>query len=221
MKLDPKEWLDRSGIKRLLKALDAKQGTARFVGGEDKVLNMISIAGKDQVMLQVRIVEVQRNVVKQLGVDLNAVLGQLGQDQFSFGISPTYGVNGSLLGGITGGYKLDTTKQPQMIVPCAAGPSAVAEATVRTPPVRDARVQGTFNVRTKELSSSGYSDLDAGTMGWQFRPRCGEGACDVRWNDLEKGYGKLSAGSSGAQAIPPPGAPGGESGKPTGAEATR
>ncbi|HET9337253.1 MAG TPA: CCA tRNA nucleotidyltransferase [Sphingomicrobium sp.] len=33
MKLDPKEWLDRPGIKRLLKALDAKQGHARFVGG--------------------------------------------------------------------------------------------------------------------------------------------------------------------------------------------
>jgi poly(A) polymerase len=33
MKLDPKEWLDRPGIKRLLKALDAKGGHARFVGG--------------------------------------------------------------------------------------------------------------------------------------------------------------------------------------------
>ena len=33
MKLDPKEWLDRPGIRRLLKALDAKQGHARFVGG--------------------------------------------------------------------------------------------------------------------------------------------------------------------------------------------
>ena len=85
---------------------------AQFTGKPENVLNMLSIAGKDQVMLQVRIVEVQRNVVKQLGVDLNAVLGQLGQDQFSFGISPTYGVNGSLLGGVTGGYKLDTTKVP-------------------------------------------------------------------------------------------------------------
>ncbi|WP_291871460.1 type II and III secretion system protein family protein [Caulobacter sp.] len=85
---------------------------AQFVGKPENVLNMLSIAGKDQVMLQVRIVEVQRNVVKQLGVDMNAVLGQLGQDQFSFGISPTYGVNGSLLGGVTGGYKLDTTKVP-------------------------------------------------------------------------------------------------------------
>ena len=33
MKLDPKAFLKRTGIKRLLNALDAKQGTARFVGG--------------------------------------------------------------------------------------------------------------------------------------------------------------------------------------------
>ena len=33
MKLDPGEWLDRPGIMRLLKALDANGGHARFVGG--------------------------------------------------------------------------------------------------------------------------------------------------------------------------------------------
>jgi len=33
MKLDPSAWLDRPGIKRLLKALDARHGHARFVGG--------------------------------------------------------------------------------------------------------------------------------------------------------------------------------------------
>jgi poly(A) polymerase len=33
MKIEPREWLDRPGIKRLLKALDAKHGHARFVGG--------------------------------------------------------------------------------------------------------------------------------------------------------------------------------------------
>ena len=33
MKLEPSAWLDRPGIKRLLKALDAKDGHARFVGG--------------------------------------------------------------------------------------------------------------------------------------------------------------------------------------------
>lgn len=91
---------------------------AQYVGSPEKVLNMLSIAGKDQVMLQVRIVEVRRNVIKQLGVDLNAVLGQLGETQYSFGLSPTYSVNGNLLGGAIGGYKTDTTKQPTMVVPC-------------------------------------------------------------------------------------------------------
>ena len=33
MNVDPEEWLARPGIKRLLKALDARQSTARFVGG--------------------------------------------------------------------------------------------------------------------------------------------------------------------------------------------
>ena len=33
MKLEPSAWLDRPGIKRLLKALDAKAGHVRFVGG--------------------------------------------------------------------------------------------------------------------------------------------------------------------------------------------
>jgi poly(A) polymerase len=33
MKLDPREWLDRSGIERLLTALGAEEGHVRFVGG--------------------------------------------------------------------------------------------------------------------------------------------------------------------------------------------
>jgi pilus assembly protein CpaC len=38
------------------------------------VVNTIKITGEDQVMLKVRIVEVQRNVLKQFGVDLQALL---------------------------------------------------------------------------------------------------------------------------------------------------
>ncbi|WP_310213466.1 type II and III secretion system protein family protein [Caulobacter sp. BE264] len=105
-----------SGVVRsAAEAEGAGRIAAQFVGSADKVLNMISVAGKDQVMLQVRIVEVQRNVIKQLGVDLNAVIGQLGETQYTFGMAPSYGVNGSLLGGVTGGYKADTTKQPQVM----------------------------------------------------------------------------------------------------------
>ncbi|PTS88249.1 MULTISPECIES: type II and III secretion system protein family protein [unclassified Caulobacter] len=109
----------------------ASRIAAQFVSSPEKVLNMLSIAGKDQVQLEVRIVEVQRNIVKQLGVDLNAVLGQLGGDQFTFGISPTYGVNGGLLGGVTSGFKLDTTQQPTMVVPCIGGVTGTCYQVVK------------------------------------------------------------------------------------------
>lgn len=121
-----------SGI--VMNAADSEKATriaSQFVSSPEKVLNMLSIAGKDQVMLEVRIVEVQRNVIKQLGVDLNAVLGQLGETQYTFGMSPTFGVNGSLLGGMTGGYKTDTTKQPTMVVPCSPGVTGTCYQVVR------------------------------------------------------------------------------------------
>ncbi len=42
----------------------------KFAGGEDKVMSTVAIAGRDQVMLRVRIAEVQREVVKALGIDI-------------------------------------------------------------------------------------------------------------------------------------------------------
>jgi pilus assembly protein CpaC len=103
----------------------ASQIASKFVDKPENVLNMLTIAGKDQVMLKVRIVEVQRNIIKQLGFNTSAVLGQLGGAQYAFGMSPTFGVNGALVGGMTGGYKLDTTKQP-----IAAAPAQCANSTV-------------------------------------------------------------------------------------------
>ncbi|MDR6530546.1 pilus assembly protein CpaC [Caulobacter rhizosphaerae] len=110
----------------------ASQIAAKFVDKPENVLNMLTIAGKDQVMLKVRIVEVQRNMIKQLGVDSSAVLGQLGETQYKFGFTPTYGVNNSLLGGALGGWARDTTKQPQMVVPCAAGVSGTCYQVVHS-----------------------------------------------------------------------------------------
>src|SRR5689334_2610753 len=46
----------------------------RLVGGADKVVNNLTIRGRDQVMLKVTVAEVQRDVIKQLGIDLNASL---------------------------------------------------------------------------------------------------------------------------------------------------
>jgi len=59
---------------------------------------MLTIAGKDQVMLKVRIVEVQRNVIKQLGVSTDLLFND-GFKSYSLGRSNTFGVNGALLGG--------------------------------------------------------------------------------------------------------------------------
>jgi pilus assembly protein CpaC len=50
----------------------AEEIAAKF--SPDGLVNTIKITGEDQVMLKVRVVEVQRNVLKQFGVDLNSLL---------------------------------------------------------------------------------------------------------------------------------------------------
>ncbi len=47
---------------------------SRLVGGSTKVVNGIVVRGRDQVMLKVTVAEVQRDVLKQLGVDLSGSL---------------------------------------------------------------------------------------------------------------------------------------------------
>lgn len=89
-----------------------------FVAKPDNVVNMLSIAGKDQVMVKVRIVEVNRSVIKQLGFNLSEVLGQAGSNQSIWGLAPTFGVNGALLGGLTAGYTKNTTTQPILTQLC-------------------------------------------------------------------------------------------------------
>ncbi|SDL84772.1 type II and III secretion system protein family protein [Maricaulis salignorans] len=43
----------------------------RWVDTPEQILSMITVEGRDQVMLKVRIVEMQRSIVRQLGVNLN------------------------------------------------------------------------------------------------------------------------------------------------------
>lgn len=81
----------------------ATQVARAFVSAPEKVLNMMTIAGSDQVMVRARVVEVQRNVVKQLGLDVNAVLNSVG-DGLSFAQTATFAIAGSQLGGGVIGY---------------------------------------------------------------------------------------------------------------------
>jgi len=69
-----------------------------FVSAPEKVLNMMSVAGSDQVTLKVRVVEVQRNAIKQLGLATNVVYND-GNSSIGFGRGNTWGANGNYLGG--------------------------------------------------------------------------------------------------------------------------
>jgi pilus assembly protein CpaC len=58
-------------------AIEAQQAgelAARLAGGAEKVVNSIVVRGRDQVMLKVTVAEVQRSIIKQLGIDLNGTM---------------------------------------------------------------------------------------------------------------------------------------------------
>jgi pilus assembly protein CpaC len=76
----------------------ASQVARAFVSAPEKVINMMTIEGSDQVMVKARIVEVQRTAIKQLGLDVDAVLSTVG-DGLSFSQGATFAVSGSQLGG--------------------------------------------------------------------------------------------------------------------------
>jgi len=71
-----------------------------------EIVNLMSVMGKDQVMLKVRIVEMQRSVTKQMGISLNTI-GQLGSSTVSLlsntALSPGAGFDGSFNYNPTGG----------------------------------------------------------------------------------------------------------------------
>jgi pilus assembly protein CpaC len=93
----------------------------RFVAKPEMIVNGLTIRGAEQVMIKVRVVEMQRNLIKQLGFNTSAVLGQVGITQFTMANAAQFAVNNGLIGGLSGGYALDTTQQAEMQVPCAAG----------------------------------------------------------------------------------------------------
>jgi len=71
----------RGSVPNAVKAQQAADIAGRFVGDPKKVLNMVSIMGNEQVLLQVRVVEMKRTLIKQLGIDTSA---SLSIDQFTF-----------------------------------------------------------------------------------------------------------------------------------------
>jgi pilus assembly protein CpaC len=77
----------------------------RLAGAETKVFNGISIRGRDQVMLKVTVAEVQRDIIKQLGIDLNGSVG-FGSSVVNFNNSNPFTAFGQSINGsnITGTF---------------------------------------------------------------------------------------------------------------------
>ena len=81
-----------------IEAQQAGDVAARLVGGADKVVNSIVVRGRDQVMLKVTVAEVQRNIIKQLGIDLSANMNY-GTAVVNFNNANPFTANGSALTG--------------------------------------------------------------------------------------------------------------------------
>jgi pilus assembly protein CpaC len=80
-------------------AIEAQQAgdlAARLAGGAEKVVNSIAVRGRDQVMLKVTVAEVQRSIIKQLGIDLNGSLSY-GTAVVKFNNSNPFTANNSAL----------------------------------------------------------------------------------------------------------------------------
>ncbi|MBC7767885.1 MAG: type II and III secretion system protein family protein [Phycisphaerales bacterium] len=73
--------------------------------GVDRVVNLIQVQGSEQVLVRVRVVEMSRTLVRQLGINTNyeELINQLvGEDDFiDVATRNGFSINGSLLGGLT------------------------------------------------------------------------------------------------------------------------
>jgi pilus assembly protein CpaC len=68
----------------------------RLAGSDTKVFNGISIRGRDQVLLKVTVAEVQRDIIKQLGIDLNGSVS-LGASVIDFNNINPFSASGQAL----------------------------------------------------------------------------------------------------------------------------
>lgn len=83
-------------------AARAQDIAAGFTGEPKKVINVLQIRTNEQVMLKVRIAEMQRSVAKQFGIDLSSAMSAAGVPM-SFSTSNQFGLVGHALNDLSGG----------------------------------------------------------------------------------------------------------------------
>ncbi|MFT6072785.1 MAG: pilus assembly protein CpaC [Alphaproteobacteria bacterium] len=88
-------------VKNAAYAKMARDIAQRLVDSPEKVINNIGVTGQEQVMIKVKVAEIQRTILKQLGIDWNTAF-QIGQVAGGFGLVNGFGVNGTPATGIVG-----------------------------------------------------------------------------------------------------------------------
>ena len=78
--------------------------TANTVAQGSKVVNAIVVCGRDQVMLKVTVAEMDRNVIKQLGINLSGSAG-FGSAVVNFNTSNPFPINGTPSSSVSPGFK--------------------------------------------------------------------------------------------------------------------
>ena len=101
-------------------ARSAVDTAARLVGDEKKVVNGLIIKGKEQVLLKVTVAEVQRSIIKQLGIDLNGVSIAIGSAVLDFQIDNPFTVQNQTIS--------NTVFQPSYNLPAGGTISATLRA---------------------------------------------------------------------------------------------
>jgi len=89
-------------VNSALESTRAADLAAKFAGDPKKVINMLGVAGGAQVMLKVRIAEMDRNIAKQFGVNLSAGANINGVPMIASTSNP-YGLMGQALSNLSGG----------------------------------------------------------------------------------------------------------------------
>jgi pilus assembly protein CpaC len=85
----------RGVVQSAAEAANANALAERFIGKPDNVVNMLTVREKEQVMLKVRIVEMQRQLLKQLGVSASGTW-QLSDAAVSFAAANSIATTGGL-----------------------------------------------------------------------------------------------------------------------------
>ena len=126
-----------------------------FVSAPEKVLNMLSVAGSDQVTLKVRVVEVQRNAIKQLGMSSDVVFNS-GNQSVSFGRSNTWGANGQAMGGGGACFNQDRARTTNYTNEVRTGSNTTNGTTnVVTNGSTTTNTSGTTNINQTQVGEEG------------------------------------------------------------------